>query len=48
MKDLGLIKRKLTKPERKEVLRVVKNVYPKGGDKALDLALSLSIIKSIN
>ena len=45
--DMGIIKRKLSKEERKEILYTVKSIYPKGGGKALDLALILSVITLI-
>ena len=48
MKGMGIIKRTLNEDERKDILRIVKNVYPKGGEKALDLAVSLSVMKCID
>jgi len=45
LEDMGIIKRKLTKPEREEIVNTVQSVFPKGGDAALDFALALSIEK---
>jgi hypothetical protein len=46
LRDMGIIKkRKLNKVEQNEIVLQCKRSYPKGGDKALDLAVTLSIFK---